>query len=45
MGGGDALQKSMAVLVAVKKCMSSVSELRDRCNDAIKAGVDVNGVA
>lgn len=45
MGGGDALQKSMAVLAAVKKGMSSVSELRDRCNDAIKAGVDVNGVA
>ena len=45
MGGGDALQKSMAVLAAVKKGMTSVSELRDRCNDAIRAGVDVNGVA
>ena len=45
MGGGDALQKSMAVLAAVKKGMTSVSELRDRCKDAIRAGVDVNGVA
>ena len=45
MGGGDALQNSMAVLAAVKKGMTSVSELRDRCNDAIRAGVDVNGVA
>jgi hypothetical protein len=45
MGGDSRLQKSMAVMAAIKKGMASVGELKDKCNDAIRKGVDLNGIA
>ena len=45
MGGDSRLQRSMAVMAAIKKGMASVGELKDKCNDAIRKGVDVNGIA
>ena len=45
MGPPDrSLQKSMAVIAAVKRGMASVGELKDQCNAAIRRGADVNGI-
>ena len=39
------LAKSQAILSAIKKGRASVSDLKDKCNDAIRKGVDLNGIA
>mmetsp|Transcript_3058 Transcript_3058/g.7016 ORF Transcript_3058/g.7016 Transcript_3058/m.7016 type:complete len:358 (-) Transcript_3058:326-1399(-) len=45
MGKDDRLQKSMAVMAAIKKGMASVGQLKDQCNEAIRKGPDLNGIA
>ena len=45
MGGDSRLQKSMAVMAAIKKGKASVAELKDKCNEAIRKGADLNGIA
>lgn len=45
MGSDSRLQRSMAVMAAIKKGMASVGDLKDRCNEAIRKGVDLNGIA